>query len=429
MAGASGMDRPVSGSSDDGAHPAYRLLMVLFIFVGMAEGFDVQAMALAAPLVSVAWSLDAQVMGMLLAVSVIGMVCGSFALSPLGDRMGRRPTILIALAVSAVATASGAYVPDIQAMAVVRFLAGLGLGMALPNVIALASELVPTRIRILAVVLVSAGYPMGAAIGGAISGRLIPSLGYAAVFLLGGVMTSLATLLCLFCAPESPKFAARRRALADSVLTKSAVAGQPTFRENFGQLFTPVRRRATLLLWLVNFANTAMVYFYFNWLPSLLVHRGAEVADAVFATAIFSGSGVVGGLLMAFALPKVGPRIVLGTGYAIAVVSAVSMAWISGMGWVFFLALIISGAVVIGSQFCLTAVVNEFYPATIRTTATGYASGMGRLGAVAAPIAGGMALGLVASPGQALIIAAFPAALALIGIIMLGKAVTLDLQG
>lgn len=421
--------------------PTY-VLILLFVLVGMAEGFDVQAMALAAPLLSVAWGIGTQQMGLLLAVSVIGMVCGSFALSPLGDRFGRRPCILLALTVSAFATGLGAYALDVPSLASVRFLAGVGLGMALPNVVALASELVPPRMRILTVVLVCAGYPLGAAVGSGVTGHLIPSMGYAAVFVVGGVATLLVTLLCALFIPESPNFLLSRPGRATELARllrrigasrQDCDAGERAERRNFGEnfaaLFTPPRRRATILLWIINFANTALVYFYFNWLPSLLVHRGASAADAVKATALFSGSGVLGGLLMAYLLPRAGPRNVLAVGYAIAIATALMLASISGMGPAFLVTLAITGAAVIGSQFGLTAVVNQYYPPIIRTTASGYASGMGRLGAVVAPIAGGWALGVFAGPGKALVLAAVPSSLALLGMLILGRGADAGLDG
>lgn len=410
-------------------------LLGLFVFVGMTEGYDVQAMALAAPLVATQWSLAPTQIGWLLSVSILGLVAGSFLLSPLGDRVGRRPSIVIALFIAGLATAAGAIAPDRHWLSVIRFVAGLGLGLALPNVTALAMELMPARLRTFAVILVSCGYPLGGALGGAVAGQLIPLYGHSAVFAVGGAATLVAMLLCLAFAPESPMFLIRkakrtadlRRLLKRLGVVVPALATQfilheaAPVRSRVSALFAPECRTATILLWLINFANMALVYYFVSWLPSLFVSRGLGSQFAVTAASLFSGSGVAGGLLMVFLLPRLGPTLALGTAYVIAIASSLTLASFDEIGTLFLATLGVAGATIVGSQFGLTAVVNQFYPSDIRVTASGYATGMGRLGAVCAPLAGAAILSIAALAEHAFAIAAVPAAIALIAIIILHR--------
>ena len=409
-------------------------LLALCTYVGMSEGFDVQVMALAAPLVSKQWALSPGATGLLLAASVIGQVAGSFLLTPLADRWGRRPAILLALLVAALATTGGAFAPSYSALMATRFVAGLGLGLALSSTTAMAMELVPLHWRTIAVVVVCCGYPLGAAAGIAIVGPLLPVYGFAAVFYVGGAGTFAALLLCGAFLPESPVILARRPDAQDALrrlLARLGLAVPQTTRvvaheESKGAspvaaLFAPVRRNATLLLWLLNFANLSLVYFFVMWLPSLFVSAGMSSNDALVATSVFSASGIVGGLSMAALLPRLGPIATLGGCYAITVVSVLVFSTLRPADAAFPVVLAICGAMVVGSQFSLSAVVNQFYPAEMRATGAGYALGAGRFGAILAPIVGGLVIARVGSPATAFAVGAVPAVLSLIAIVALRR--------
>jgi len=402
-------------------------MLVLCIFVGATEGYDVQAMALAAPLIHSSWHLDFQHIGLLIAVSSIGQVLGSFLLSPIGDSRGRRPAILLGLLIAAIGTGSGALAPGFLWLAATRLLAGIGLGLALPNVLAMAMELAPRRLHALAVVLVMCGYPLGGAVGAAAASTVTPSYGHAAVFILGGGCTALSLLLCLLALPESPSFLARKPAQAGELSALLARLGRSTPPQipqekgvqvdgpaaRVAAMFAPERRRGTIFLWLMNLGNVALVYFFFSWLPSLIVARGLDASAALRANSLFSAAGAIGALIMALNLRRLGSIRVLTAAYAIATAATLTLAFHAGTGELFYLIIAVAGFSIVGSQFCLSAVVAQFYPATIRATASGFASGVGRAGAILTPIVAGAFIG-AAGGGQAFLIAAAPAAIALI---------------
>lgn len=416
--------------------PYAAAMLLLCILVGAAEGYDVQAMALAAPLVRAAWKLSFQNMGLLIAASSVGLVLGSFLLSPVGDSYGRRPAILLGLLIAAIGTGTGAFAPDLPWLAATRLLAGVGLGLALPNLLAMAMELAPHRLHALAIVLVSCGYPLGAAAGSAIASGLIPAHGHAAVFLVGGCGTAAALVLCLFALPESPSFLARKPARSEELSTLLARLGRTVTAQTpqdkvkaegakgrVAALFAAERRRGTILLWLMNLGNVTLVYFFFSWLPSLIVARGLEASTALRATALFSMVGVVGALIMVLTFARVGAVRVLAAAYVAAIAATVALSMYKGADSLFYLMIAVAGFSVIGSQFCLSAVVAQFYPADIRATASGFATGIGRAGAILTPIAVGAIIGAMGGSGQAFLIAVVPAAIALIG------AVGLELSG
>lgn len=412
-------------------------LLALCVFVAMAEGYDVITMALAAPMVASAWSIAPSQIGILLAGSVIGMVAGSFLLAPLGDRLGRRPSILMGLSIACLGTSGGAFAPDYAVLLITRLIAGLGLGFAMSNVLAIAMEVVPARLRTLAVVIVACGYPLGAGFGGAISSQFTETHGHAAMFLFGGGGTLTAILLCAAFLPESPMFLARdprnhpklRKLLerlgghfAPGALENLAPDASQTDRKRglgVAALFTPDRRMATLLLWLVSFSSGCTVYFFMTWLPSLFVGRGLSPQLAIAGTSLFNGAGVIGGLLLAVMLRPVGPTRVLGGCFVVAIVATLCLAWFDKVDALYWVMIGLSGAMVVGSQFCLMAVVNQFYPSDIRVTGAAYSSGAARLGAIFAPLAGGVVVEMVSLPQYVFVVATVPALLALIGIIAL----------
>ncbi len=412
-------------------------MMALCTFVAMSEGYDVQAMALAAPLVRAQWHLAFAQVGLLLSLSAVGLVIGSFLLSPMGDGVGRRPAILYGLLVAGLGTGLGALAPDLGALLATRLIAGVGLGLALPNLVAIALELMPLRAKTFAVVLVSCGYPLGASAGAAAASALLPRFGWPCVFVIGGSVTASAFALSLVWLPESPSFLVRRPGRAKEMARLLARLQRPARPEpvrpkggdaqgalsRIAALFTVERRTATILLWLMNLGNLALVYFYFSWMPSLLVGGGLDAGAAIRATSLFGAAGAVASFLMAYLLPRVGPVRVLASAYVVAIAATIALAGRGAVDWSLYGVVAVAGAAIIGSQFCLSAVVAQYYPGEIRATASGYATGVGRAGAILTPVAASAVIAVMGASRHALAIAIAPATIALFA------ALSLELKG
>jgi len=292
----------------------------------------------------------------------------------------------------------------------------------------MAMELAPLRMHALAVVLVMSGYPLGGAIGAAAASPMIPSQGYAAVFIVGGGATALSLLLCLVALPESPSFLGRKpararelsallarlgRAAPVKIMQQGVVQVEGT-KARVAALFAPERRRGTIFLWLMNLGNVALVYFFISWLPSLIVARGLDAGVALRATSLFGAVGTVGALIMALTFRRLGPIRVLAAAYATALAATLALAFHAGSGGLFYLTIAVAGVSIVGSQFCLSAVVALFYPAAIRATASGFATGVGRTGAILTPIVAGSIIGAMGGSSRAFLIAAALAAIALV---------------
>ena len=114
-----------------------------------------------------------------------GMALGAVLFGPLGDRYGRRAAVLWATAVFGVFSLLTAFASSIEQLMVLRFLTGIGMGGAAPNVYTLASEFSPARHRGLVMLVAGLGLPVGAIVGGLIAGSVIPAWGWQGVFILG----------------------------------------------------------------------------------------------------------------------------------------------------------------------------------------------------------------------------------------------------
>ncbi len=397
-------------------------ILALCVAIATGEGYDVQVMALAAPLLAKSWDLTRGQVGLLLTASVSGILLGSVLLAPQGDRRGRRVVGLAGLLLGAIFATASAFATELHTLLPIRILASLGVGCAMPNIFAIAMETAPSRWRIVAVVAVSCGYPLGSAVGGLVASHLAQH-GYAGVFLVGGAIIALNFVMGTLWLPESPSFLAARRpsetrrllvslgaSLADDV---TFVAPPERPRSTISALFTPARRTTTILLWVLNFTNMMLVFFFISWLPSLLAYRGLANSASLSATSLFNASGVIGGISMAFAMRRLIPPTVLSVAYLCAAASVIALAVLPETGSAFLITIAISGAAILGSQFCLIALVNHYYPPEIRVSGAGYAIGVGRLGALFAPMAGGILLSLVSAVQWVFLFTAFPALIAL----------------
>lgn len=197
---------------DSGPMTSFQFLAIgMCIVLNMIDGFDVLVMAFTAASVSAEWSLNGAQIGLLLSAGLFGMAAGSLFIAPWADRFGRRPLILLCLAISGLGMLLSALSQTPLQLALLRGLTGLGIGGILASSNVIASEYSSTRWRGLAVSLQSTGYALGATLGGLLAVWLLTHWGWRSVFLFGGVVTLLVIPLVLLWLPESLDFLLARR--------------------------------------------------------------------------------------------------------------------------------------------------------------------------------------------------------------------------
>src|SRR3954469_34368 len=188
------------------------LVFTLCVVTGMIDGFDSQSIAFVAATMAPALSIDLAAFGPIYGAANLGALIGALVLPAMGDYYGRRRLIIFSVLVFAVFTWATALASSYGGLIAVRFLAGLGLGGALPPVIALATEYAPRARRAFLVTIVTSGFPLGAVLGGGISAQLIPAFGWPSVFHFGALLALALAVVLYFWLPESIRFLVGRDA-------------------------------------------------------------------------------------------------------------------------------------------------------------------------------------------------------------------------
>jgi AAHS family 4-hydroxybenzoate transporter-like MFS transporter len=395
---------------DDGRWTGYQKLLVLAAALTIIlDGVDNQLLSVAIPALITEWSRPATAFTPVVASGLVGMMLGGAIAGVVGDRLGRRVALLGSVFVFGILTTSIRFVDDLQTLGVLRFFAGLGLGGAMPNAAALAAEYVPRRQRPFAVTLTIVCVPLGGALAGFVGARILPELGWRALFLVGGLMPLALGLVLIWALPESPRFLARHRhrwpELArllrrmghevpeGSEFSDSTEAARSA---SLRELFVPEFRRDTLALCASFFFCLIAAYGAVFWLPTLLRGAGFDLATASNGLLAFNLGGVAGALLGATAISRVGSRLTM---LAMCVGAIAGAGTIASMAVgppptvVLFALLAWTGGLINGTQTTMYALAAHVYPASIRATGVGTAVAFGRIGGVLSSSAPALAAG------------------------------------
>jgi MFS transporter, AAHS family, 4-hydroxybenzoate transporter len=403
--------------------PLQWVALTLCAMCMVIDGFDVQAMAYAAPALIKAWEINRSVLGPVFGAGLLGMFVGSLALAGFADRIGRRPILVAAVLWVALWMALTPTVQTVGQLIGVRFAAGVGMGVIIPNAMALAGEFSPSRVRITLMMTVSCGYVIGGVVGGAVSALLIAPFGWAGVFYVGTLLTALLGMAMLLVLPESLQFSLLNHAgepktrlllhrlAPGAVMPRATAVPKVTRRQAFASLFGEGPVLATPLLWTANFGNMFCAYFLAAWIPMLMSGAGTAFQSATLAGTTLWLGGLVGNLLLGALIDRRGFVAVLLTNF---LVGSVAIAGISYFHSSFLGALVLialAGFCVLGGQSGLNALAVTVYPTAARATGAGWAVGVGRLGAVLGPVAGGQLMAYAWTADQTLLASALPALL------------------
>jgi len=340
---------------------------------------------------------------------MIGMMVGGAIGGLVGDRFGRRIALLGSVVAFGILTVLVSFAGGVAMLTALRFFAGLGLGGAMPNAAALSSEYVPRRQRPFAVTLTIVCIPVGGSLAGFVGGQILPRFGWRGLFLVGGILPLVMAAVLLKVLPESPRYLARlperwpqlrtllRRLghqVPDDAVFVDATEKAVT-RVSPRELLVPEYRRDTLALCASFFFCLLSVYVGVNWVPSMLVGAGFDVGTASYGLTAFNLGGVVGAILGAVMIMRLGSRLTMLVMAAGAIAGAVVLAMmpigtesagavLAMLGW--------TGGLINAVQTTMYALAAHVYPTAVRATGVGTAVAFGRIGGVLSPSVGSWAL-------------------------------------
>jgi MFS transporter, AAHS family, 4-hydroxybenzoate transporter len=383
------------------------LVLVSWI-ITFFDGLDSNLISFAAPYFGAQYHLSRIQLGNIFSMGLFGTMVGGFALGYLGDRVGRRPMVVLATALFGILTMCFALANSYWSLFSLRFIDGLPLGGMLPLAWALNIEYAPRRYRATIVTVIMMGYSLGTALGGPIAIWLIPKFGWKSVFVFGGAFSLFCSGVLFAILPESIRFLASKGLGAERIAqivrriapgqvipanTTFVVSDESQQNKNFkpSLLFKGELRLITPLVWIGYIASSLAVFFIVNWTPVVFEALKYSRKEAATAASLYSAMGAVGGLLLMRFTDKRGAIAI--TIMPVMTVILLLTATFVGMGHIEFLVLsAITGGFLIGGHFGMHSICGIFYPSAYRANGAGWATSIAKIGSVAGPILGGIVL-------------------------------------
>ncbi|KJV41555.1 major facilitator transporter [Acinetobacter indicus] len=397
----------VNAVVDKAKFKPFHLNVVLWcLFVVIFDGYDLAINGVALPLLMQEWNMTAVQAGMLASTALAGMMFGAMFFGMLADKIGRKNVILICVTLFSGFTFWGGFASNPTEFGILRFIAGLGIGGVLPNLVALTSEYAPQKLRSTLVTTMFSGYAVGGIMAALLGAWLTPSFGWEVMFYIAGIPLLLLPILWKFL-PESLTFLVKKqqdekaRQIIQKITPEEKVSAQTQLVLNEVQvpdasiaaLFKQNRGMSTLLFWCCFFMCLLMVYALGSWLPKLMMAAGYSLGSSLmFLMSMNIGAviGTIGGGILAdcFHLKPV----IIGM-FLMGAVALVGLGFNSPQP-VIYLLVALAGASAIGSSILLYSFVAQYYPLAVRSTGIGCASAVGRVGAIVGPIIIGVLLGM-----------------------------------
>lgn len=380
---------------------AFQWLIALICFlIVFFDGIDTAAMGFIAPALAQDWGIAKSQLGPVMSAALGGMIFGALFSGPLADKFGRKIILTVSLLIFGAFTLACAYATSLDSIVVFRFITGIGLGAAMPNATTLFSEYCPARRKSLLVTCMFCGYNLGMALGGFLSGWLIPKFGWHSLFLVGGWAPLILMLLVIFVLPESYRYLIVKGNNADKVknilsrIAPQQVGTATVFHVPEEQVESANKKsvlamlvsknylKGTLLLWFTYFMGLIVIYLLTSWLPTLMRESGASMERAAFIGGLFQFGGVVSALFVGWMMDKFNPNRIIASFYIAAGIFAFIVGQSLNNPTLLAVFVLFAGMAVNGAQSAMPVLSARYYLTQFRATGVAWMSGIGRFGAV-----------------------------------------------
>jgi len=348
------------------------------------EGFDLVVLGVVLPslLNEPGWGLTPNTASTIASVGLIGVMVGAAAVGTITDIIGRRQTVIWSVIIFSVLTLACAFTPNPLVFGILRFLAGLGLGGVLPTAIAMVNEFASRGRGGTATTNLMTGYHVGAVATALLGILVIERVGWEWMFVIGALPALVLVPLMFKYLPESASFL---RVRTEPATTEKAS------RNPVAILFHTGLGRSTIAFWITSIMGLLLVYGLNTWLPQIMREAGYELGAALALLLVLNVGAVLGLLVSGRVADRIGNRRSTIIWFVLA---ALFLALLSirlpGIG--VYVSVLLAGVFVFSAQVLVYAFVSHVYPTSARGTALGTTSSVGRFGAIAGPLLGGVLL-------------------------------------
>jgi benzoate transport len=366
----------------------------------LIDGMDVAVAAYAAPALSKSWSLDPVTLGFLLSSGLVGMAAGSLFLTPFSDKIGRRRMMLVALVLVSAGMVLSVFAADVVQLMAFRVLAGLGIGGMIANLNVYVSEYSSDKRRGSIFGLYTAGFAIGATLGGFIAGPLIPQFGWRSVFVVGAAASVIMLAVTWRFLPESLDYLISKRPqnalprLNDILIQMKRPAldelpelpqDQQT-QKGIKSLLTGRMAAQTLLLWLGYGLMIAAYYFASTWTPKLIATSSGDDSLGITMGLVVNFGGIIGCFIFSIlAVFLRSQHLLLGSLAASALIYVIFGTAFNQISLAIIIGALL-GVVTSANVAGFYATTPSLFPAALRGTGVGWMVGIGRLVSIISPI-------------------------------------------
>lgn len=367
-------------------------VLILCAIVILLEGFDIQAAGVSMPKLAKAFELTKLGQGLFSSASAVGIFLAAVGGGMLADKFGRRPVVVSGVVLFGLFSLSTLAANDLPMLIAARFLTGLGLGAAMPSVIAYASDHSPAHMKKRAVGFIYCAIPIGGLLSSVVMQARVFGTDWKPVYLVGGIAPVVVAPILFFLLPKStPKV---QKQAGPSSAKLNVLAG----------LFGEGRFATTIFLWTATFGTLLVMYLLVMWMPSLMKAMKFTDSQAQYVQMIYNIGSSIGAATAGYLLDR---KFLYSTPIAayaaLAALLAIFGFLIPGFEGALALAFGV-GAAVTTAQAILYAFAPLSYPPSMRNSGVGAAVAAGRLGTIAGPLLAGSLLGAGKSAADVLIV-------------------------
>ncbi len=398
---------------DTGQFTSYQTMVCFLCFlVTFLDGFDLTMIGVTLPKMAESLGVKPGALGLALSAGQFGPILGAIVLGMLADRFGRKWMLVISSMFFGVFTFMIAFIHTPGELALYRFLAGIGLGGAVPNALAFGSEFAPSNKRASIITTMYAGMPGGSVAAAIAAIWLIPNYGWQSLYMIGGAVPVLIAILTAVALPESVEFMVKQgrpkdktrildivRKITPALAADKEVEFISTEKKTPGvpvkYLFKNGRAMVTIFLWIAMIGSLYSMWVLTTWAPALMKKSGASVQQYSLAIAGLHFGAFLATIFIGRVMDKLNPFYALAVGFTLSCFSLAAFGQVAGASFgIVFMMAFLSGVLNNGSNNGFVAVPGIFYPVSIRGTGIGWAYAVGKVGAMLAPLVGGLLLGM-----------------------------------